>query len=89
MSGPLFRTDKQGFLLIDDVEQLYNERVIYKKKMLQPQQEFENTKDEKYKKQISRFNNIQIDLRKISLNSIMDNLLTINGFCYYDKPINA
>ena len=83
-NGALFRTDKQGFLPAM-MEQLYNERVIYKKKMLQAQQEFENTKDEKYKKQISRFNNIQM-ARKISLNSAYG-AIGNQWFRYYDKAI--
>ena len=53
-NGALFRTDKKGFLPTM-MEELYNERVTYKKKMLSAQQEFENTKDNKYKKLISRY----------------------------------
>ena len=83
-NGALFRTDKKGFLPTM-MEELYNERVTYKKKMLSAQQEFENTKDNKYKKLISRYNNIQM-ARKISLNSAYG-AIGNQYFRYYDKAI--
>ena len=66
-NGALFRTDKKGFLpqLMEDI---YNTRIEYKKKMLEAKQEYENTKDKKLLKDISRYNNIQM-AKKISLNS--------------------
>ena len=66
-NGALFRTDKKGFLpqLMED---MYNTRTEYKKKMLEAKQEYENTKDKKLLKDISRYNNIQM-AKKISLNS--------------------
>ena len=66
-NGAIFRTDKKGFLpqLMED---MYNTRIEYKRKMLEAKQEYENTKDKKLLKDISRYNNIQM-AKKISLNS--------------------
>ena len=66
-NGALFRTDKKGFLpqLMED---MYNTRTEYKRKMLEAKQEYENTKDKKLLKDISKYNNIQM-AKKISLNS--------------------
>ena len=83
-NGALFRTDKQGFLP-KMMQELYDERVIYKKKMLSAQQEYEDTKDKKYLKLISRYNNIQM-ARKISLNSAYG-AIGNQYFRYYDKAI--
>ena len=47
---------------------MYNTRVEYKRKMLEVKQEYENTKDKKLLKDISKYNNIQMS-QKISLNS--------------------
>jgi DNA polymerase elongation subunit (family B) len=66
-NGAIFRTDQKGFLpqLMED---MYNTRTEYKRKMLEAKQEYENTKDKKLLKDISRYNNIQM-AKKISLNS--------------------
>ena len=66
-NGAIFRTDVKGFLpqLMED---MYNTRTEYKKKMLEAKQEYENTKNKKLLKDISRYNNIQM-AKKISLNS--------------------
>ena len=66
-NGALFKTNKKGFLP-ELMENMYNDRVTYKKKMLEAKQEYENTKDKKLLKDISRYNNIQM-AKKISLNS--------------------
>jgi DNA polymerase elongation subunit (family B) len=57
----------QGFLpkLMDKI---YEERTIYKKKMLAAKQQYENNPTVELKKEISRCNNIQM-ARKIQLNS--------------------
>jgi len=83
-NGALFKTNKQGFLPAM-MQELYNDRVIYKKKMLQAQQDYEDTKDEKYVKLISRYNNIQM-ARKISLNSAYG-AIGNQWFRYYDIAI--
>ena len=66
-NGALFRTDKKGYLpqLMED---MYNTRTEYKRKMLEAKQEYENTKDKKLLKDISKYNNIQM-AKKISLSS--------------------
>ena len=43
------------------MQTMYDDRTIYKKKMLQAKQQYEDTKDAKYLKDVSRYNNIQMD----------------------------
>ena len=64
-NGALYRTDKKGFLP-EMMQEIYDDRTIFKKKMLQAKQDYEDTKDPKYLKFISRYNNIQM-ARKLSL----------------------
>ena len=66
-NGALFKTDTKGFLP-EIMETMYNDRVTFKHKMLEAKQEYENTKDKKLLKDISKYNNIQM-AKKISLNS--------------------
>jgi DNA polymerase elongation subunit (family B) len=66
-NGTLYDTHKQGFLP-KLMQKIYDERTIYKKKMLAAKQEYENTKNPELLKDISKFNNIQM-ARKIQLNS--------------------
>jgi DNA polymerase elongation subunit (family B) len=66
-NGAFFRKDKKGFMP-ELMESVYNERVKYKKLMLEAQQKYEDTKDPALLKDISRYNNIQM-AKKISLNS--------------------
>ena len=66
-NGTLFSTHKQGFLP-KLMEKIYEERTIYKKKMLAAKQEYENTKNPQLIKDIAKYNNIQM-ARKIQLNS--------------------
>ena len=47
---------------------MYNDRVFYKKKMLEAKKEYNKTKDPKLTKEISRCHNIQW-AKKIALNS--------------------
>ena len=51
------------------VEKIFNDRQIYKKKMLAAKQQYENKKTKELEKEISRCNNIQM-ARKIQLNSL-------------------
>ena len=67
----LFKTNKKGFLP-EIMESMYNDRVKYKKLMLQSKQEYEDTKDPKLLKDISKYDNIQM-IKKISLNSVIGN----------------
>ena len=66
-NGAFFRKDKRGFLP-ELMETIYNDRVKYKKLLLESKQKFEDTKDKRYLKDISRYENIQM-AKKISLNS--------------------
>ena len=66
-NGALFSRKKHGFLP-ELLYSMYNERSAFKKKMLDAQQKFENTKDPKYKNQIASLHNKQMAL-KIALNS--------------------
>ena len=80
-NGAFFRKDVKGFLP-ELMENMYNDRVKYKKLMLEAQQEFENTKNKSLLKDISRFNNIQM-AKKISLNSAYG-AIGNNWFRYFD-----
>ena len=66
-NGALFTRKKHGFLP-ELLFKMYNERKVEKKKMLQAQQEYENTKNPELLKKISRHGNKQMAL-KIALNS--------------------
>jgi DNA polymerase elongation subunit (family B) len=66
-NGHFFRKDIRGFLP-EMMERMYSDRVLYKKKMLQAQQEYENTKEKDLLKDISKYKNIQM-AKKIQLNS--------------------
>ena len=83
-NGALFKTTKRGFLP-ELMETIYNDRVQYKKLMLQSKQEYENTKDPKLLKDISKYNNIQM-AKKISLNSAYG-AIGNEYFRYYDLLI--
>ena len=80
-NGAFFRKDKRGFLP-EIMENMYNDRVKYKKLMLQAQQEYEDTKKPSLLKDISRYNNIQM-AKKISLNSAYG-AIGNNWFRYFD-----
>jgi len=66
-NGHFFRKDIRGFLP-EMMERMYADRVLYKKKMLESQQEYENTKNKELLKDISKYKNIQM-AKKIQLNS--------------------
>jgi DNA polymerase elongation subunit (family B) len=66
-NGCLYRKDKQGFLSAI-MEKMYNDRVIYKKQMIEVKKELEKTKDKTLLKEISRLDNLQM-AKKIQLNS--------------------
>jgi len=83
-NGALFSKDKLGFLP-EMMQEMYNDRTIYKKKMLDAKQKYEDTKDAKYLKDVSRFQNIQM-ARKISLNSAYG-AIGNEWFRYYDLRI--
>ena len=66
-NGAMYRKDKRGFLP-ELMEKMYNERVIFKKRMLEAKQEYEKNPTDDLVKEIARCNNIQM-AKKISLNS--------------------
>ena len=66
-NGAQYRKDVRGFLP-ELMDKMYNERVIFKKKMLKAKQEYEKNPSNELVKEISRCNNIQM-AKKISLNS--------------------
>ena len=66
-NGCTYRKDKQGFLPAL-MEKMYNDRVIYKKKMLEAKQRYEKTKSKDDEKLIARYHNMQM-AKKIQLNS--------------------
>ena len=83
-NGAMFSKHQQGFLP-EMMQTMYDERTIYKKKMLQAKQQYEDTKDPQYLKDVSRFNNIQM-ARKISLNSAYG-AIGNEWFRYYELRI--
>ena len=80
-NGALFKTTKKGFLP-EMMESMYNDRVKYKNLLLKAKQDYENTKDKKLLKDISRYHNIQM-AKKISLNSAYG-AIGNEWFRYYD-----
>ena len=80
-NGALFKTDSQGFLS-EMMENMYNDRVNYKNKMLKAKQEYEKTKTPELVKEIARCHNIQW-AKKIALNSAYG-AIGNQYFRYYD-----
>tara|TARA_B100000902_G_scaffold110578_1_gene112010 strand:+ start:1266 stop:3749 length:2484 start_codon:yes stop_codon:yes gene_type:complete len=66
-NGAKFKNDSQGFLP-EMMETMYNERVVYKKRMLKAKKQNELTPTPELQKEIARCHNIQW-ARKIALNS--------------------
>ena len=66
-NGAMFRKDVRGFLP-ELMEKMYNERVIFKKRMITAKKKYEKTPSVELTKEIARCNNIQM-AKKISLNS--------------------
>ena len=84
-NGAMFRKDVRGFLP-ELMEKIYEDRTIYKKKMLAAKQEYEKTKNKELVKEIARCNNIQM-ARKIQLNSAYGAIG--NQYFRYYKLANA
>jgi DNA polymerase elongation subunit (family B) len=66
-NGAMYSTHKQGFLP-KLMEKIYTDRVLYKKKQLELEDEYEKTKNPQLKKEIAKYQNFQM-ARKIQLNS--------------------
>jgi len=84
-NGAMFRKDVRGFLP-ELMEKIYQDRTIYKKKMLAAKQEYEKKKTKELEKEIARCNNIQM-ARKIQLNSAYGAIG--NQYFRYYKLANA
>ena len=80
-NGTMYRNDKQG-MLPRIIQKEYNARTIFKKKMLEAEQMYANTKDKKYEKLARKFYIIQHS-KKISLNSAYG-AIGNKYFRYYD-----
>jgi DNA polymerase elongation subunit (family B) len=66
-NGAMYRKDIRGFLP-ELMEKMYNDRVIFKEKMIAAKKQYEKKKTKELEKEIARCNNIQM-AKKISLNS--------------------
>ena len=66
-TGYVFSKEKQGFLPTL-MEKMYNERVLYKNKMIEAKQEYERNPSYEVQKRISQYHNMQL-AKKIQLNS--------------------
>ena len=66
-NGAMYRKDFRG-MLPELMEKMYNERAIFKKKMIEAKKAYEKAPTLELEKDISRCNNIQM-AKKISLNS--------------------
>lgn len=67
-SGDMYTKDYQGFLPYL-MKKMYDDRVVWKKRMIQAKQQYEKTKDPELIKEISKCTNMQM-AKKIQLNSI-------------------
>ena len=84
-NGAMFRKDVRGFLPTL-MEKMYNERVIFKKKMIEAKKSNEKSPSSTLQKEIARCNNIQM-AKKISLNSAYGAIG--NQYFRYYKLANA
>lgn len=66
-NGCTYRKDRQGFLPAL-MEKMYNDRTVYKKKMLEAKKSYEKTKSSEDAKAVARYHNMQL-AKKIQLNS--------------------
>jgi DNA polymerase elongation subunit (family B) len=84
-NGAMYRKDVRGFLP-ELMEKMYNDRVVYKEKMIKAKKQYEKKKTKELEKEISRCNNIQM-AKKISLNSAYGSVG--NQYFRYYKLENA
>ena len=80
-NGTMYKREVQG-MLPRIIQKEYNDRTIYKKKMLEAEQQYANTKDKKYEKLARKYYIIQHS-KKISLNSAYG-AIGNKYFRYYD-----
>ena len=84
-NGAQYQTDVQGFLP-KLMSQMYNDRVVFKKRMLAAKQAYEHKPTKELEKEIARCNNVQM-AKKISLNSAYGAIG--NEYFRYFKLANA
>jgi DNA polymerase elongation subunit (family B) len=84
-NGAMYRKDVRGFLP-ELMDKIYQDRTIYKNKMLAAKQQYEKKKTKELEKEIARCNNIQM-ARKIQLNSAYGAIG--NQYFRYYKLANA
>jgi DNA polymerase elongation subunit (family B) len=84
-NGAMYRKDVKG-ILPELMKKMYNDRVIFKKKMIEAKNKYEKTPTKELEREISRCNNIQM-AKKISLNSCYGSLG--NQYFRYYKLENA
>ena len=84
-NGAQYRKDIRGFLP-ELMEKMYNERVIFKRRMIDAKKKYEKTPTQNLVKEIARCNNIQM-AKKISLNSAYGAIG--NQYFRYYKLANA
>ena len=84
-NGAMYRKDKKGFLP-ELMEKMYNERVIFKKRMIRAKKQYEKTPTKDLEKEIARCNNVQMS-KKIALNSAYGAIG--NQYFRYYKLANA
>ena len=83
-NGYHYRKDFQGFLP-EIMERMYEDRKVYKRKMIDAQKKLEETGDPKYAKEVSRYKNAQL-AKKVQLNSAYG-ALGNQYFRFYDVRI--
>ncbi len=84
-NGAMYRKDVKGFLP-ELMEKMYNERVIFKKRMIKAKKAYEKTPTKELEKEIARCNNVQMS-KKIALNSAYGAIG--NQYFRYYKLANA
>ena len=84
-NGAMYSKDKKGFLP-ELMEKMYNERVIFKKRMIKAKKQYEKTPTKELEKEIARCNNVQMS-KKIALNSAYGAIG--NQYFRYYKLANA
>ena len=84
-NGAMYRKDVKGFLP-ELMEKMYNERVIFKKRMIKAKKSYEKTPTKELEKEIARCNNVQMS-KKIALNSAYGAIG--NQYFRYYKLANA
>tara|TARA_R110000868_G_scaffold9000_10_gene45669 strand:+ start:19118 stop:21592 length:2475 start_codon:yes stop_codon:yes gene_type:complete len=80
-SGAMYRTQEQGFLP-KLMQNMYNDRVVWKKRMIAAKQQYQQTPTKELSNEIARCNNMQM-AKKIQLNSAYGALAN-KYFRYFD-----